>query len=191
MEIEAFVSLEDIDPLYFDKPYYLEPTKQGRKGYALLRDALRETDKAAIARVVIRTRQYLAALTPRGDGLVLNLLRYQQEIRDLNDLDLPGDLKAAGVKPAELKMARDLIASMEADWDPGAYHDEYREQLMDYINKRVEAGELEQAPEAADADEGDAPAPINLMEALKKSLGDSDAKKPKKKTKKKTTKKAG
>jgi DNA end-binding protein Ku len=195
VEIEAFVDLEDIDPLYFDKPYYLEPTKQGRKGYALLREAMRESGKAAIATVVIRTRQYLAALTPRGDGLVLNLLRYQQEVRDLNDLDLPGDLKAVGVKPTELKMARDLIASMETDWDPGAYHDEYREQLLDYINKRVEAGELERAPEAAEVDEGDAPAPINLMEALKKSLGGSDGKKTQKKTpkktKKKTTKKAG
>lgn len=195
VEIEAFVNLEDIDPLYFDKPYFLEPTKQGRKGYVLLRDALRESGKAGIATVVIRTRQYLSALTPRGDGLVLNLMRYHQELRSLSDLDLPGSADEVGVKAKELKMARDLIASMESDWDPAEYHDEYREKLMEYIEQRVESGELERAPEAADVDEGDAPPPINLMDALKKSLGGSDGKKTKKKStkksKKKTSKKAG
>ncbi len=191
VEIEAFVELDDIDPLYFDKPYFLEPSKQGRKGYVLLRDALRESGKAGIATVVIRTRQYLAALAPRGDGLVLNLMRYHQELRSFDDLDLPGSADDVGVKAKELKMARDLIASMESDWDPTEYHDEYRERLMAYIEERIESGELERAPDVHEPDEGEAPPPINLMDALKKSLGGSDKKKTKKKSKKKSSKKAG
>lgn len=175
VEIEQFVDLDEIDPVYFDKPYYLEPSKKGEKGYALLREAMRETGKAGIARVVIRTRQYLAAMAPRGEGLVLNLLRYHQELRDMEELKLPGSLDEVGVKAQELKMARDLVESMSEAWDPAAFHDEYREKLTAWIQKRIESGQIEQAPEAGGpAEEG--PAPINLMEALKKSLGENKAK---------------
>jgi len=174
IDIEEFVDLADIDPLFFDKPYFLEPDGRGAKAYALLREAMRESGRAGIARVVIRTRQYVAAMIPRGDGLVLNLLRYQQELRSIEELDLPGDLEEVGVKKTELKMARDLVKSMSGEWDPASYHDEYRERVMAWIEERIAAGEVEQAPDVQPAAERDELAPINLMDALKQSL-DSNA----------------
>jgi DNA end-binding protein Ku len=188
VEIEAFVELSDIDLVYFDKPYYLEPGKKGEKGYALLREVLADTGRAGIARVVIRTRQYIAAMVARGDGLVLNLLRYPQELRPMADLELPGSAEELGVSKAELKMARTLVDSMSATWEPEEYHDEYREALVKWIEGRIEAGQIERAPEMEPLDE-EAPAPINMMEALKKSLAASAPKKTAKKSKKKTTKK--
>ena len=193
VEIEAFVNLDDIDPLFFDKPYYLEPGPKGEKGYVLLRDAMRESGKAGIARVVIRTRAYLAAMTPRGDAIVLNLLRFKQEIRPIDELDLPGNAADVGVTKQETKMARTLIDSMERDWDPSEYHDEYREALMGWIEKKIQSGDIKQGPEAADLDE-QIPPPINMMEALKKSVeaNKKSAPKPRKTTKKPSTrKKAG
>lgn len=181
VEIEQFVDIADIDPIYFDKPYYLQPDKKGEKGYVLLRDALEETGRAGIARVVIRTRQYLAALLPREGGLVLMLLRYAQEVRSISELELPenkGDLK---ITKQEEKMAKELISSMSSDWDPEAFHDEYREKLLAWIEKRIESGEIERSPEVEDVE--DAPEPINIMTALKESLA-----KQKKTSKKKTTK---
>lgn len=169
VEIEAFVDLAEIDLMYFDKPYFLEPAKGGEKGYALLRDALRESGKAGIARVVIRTRQYLAAMVPRGDALVLNLLRYPQELRSAEDLKLPAGAEELGTSKQELKMAKMLVDSMTTEWNPEEYHDEYREALMGWIEKRIESGQVQRAPELRPAAE-EAPAPINLMEALKKSL---------------------
>lgn len=181
VEIEQFVDIEDIDPIYFDKPYYLQPDKKGEKGYVLLRDALEETGKAGIARVVIRTRQYLAALMPRDGGLVLMLLRYAQEIRSISELELPENKSDLKITKQEEKMAKELISSMSSDWDPEAFHDEYREKLMAWIEKRIESGEIERSPEVEDVE--DAPGPINIMTALKESLA-----KQKKTSKKKTTK---
>lgn len=195
VDIEAFVDLAEIDLTYFDKPYYLEPGKKGEKGYALLREVMQETGKAGIAKVVIRTRQYIAAMVPRGDALILNLLRYPQEIRSTDDLDLPGAADKLGVSKAELKMARTLVESMSTKWEPEAYHDEYRDALTKWIEGRIEAGHIESAPEM-ELTEEEAPAPINMMEALRKSLGrdapeEAATKKPsKKKTAKKSAKKA-
>ncbi|MFA6044068.1 MAG: Ku protein [Phycisphaerales bacterium] len=168
VDIEAFVNQADIDPMYFDKPYFLEPSKGGEKGYALLRETLRETKKVGIAKVVIRTRQYLAAMSPRRQVLMLDLLRYKGEIRSEKDLSLPGTLAEVGVSKAELKMAHMLVGSMSQKWDPDQYSDRYRDALMKWIQQKVKAGEIEQAPHF-DVDD-DAPAPINLMEALKKSI---------------------
>ncbi len=178
VEIEAFVPLEQIDLMYFDKPYYLEPGKRGEKGYALLREVLRESGKVGVARVVIRTRQYIAVVVPRDDVLVLNLLRYHQELRTTEELDLPGDVDSVGVSKQELKMARTLVDGMLTDWQPEQYHDEYRDALMAWIDEKVEAGEVEAAPEAkAPAKEG--PRTINMMEALKQSVEQSSGKKRK------------
>lgn len=184
IDIESFVDLDEIDPIYFDKPYYLEPGKGGAKGYVLLRETLRESNKVGIAKVVIRTRQYLAAMAPRGKALALNLMRYQMEVRPLEDLDLPGTPASVKVSKQELKMAHTLVESMSRKWDPSEYHDEYRERLMKWIDERIEAGEFERTPEAEEPEY--APAPINLMEALKKSIA-----KPKPATKKTSRKKAG
>lgn len=170
VEIEAFVDLKDIDLSYFDKPYYLAPMKRGEKGYVLLRETLRETGKAGIAKVVIRTRQYVAAMVARGDGLVLNLLRYQQELRAMDDLPLPGSASKVGVSKQELKMARVLVDSMYTKWDPEKYHDEYRDALMAWIDRKVKAGKGKKVAEEPAEEEDDAPAPINIMDALKRSV---------------------
>lgn len=169
VEIEAFVDLKDIDLLYFDTPYYLEPAAKGEKGYVLLRETLKESGKVGIARVVIRTRQYVAAMVPRGNALMLNLLRYRSELRAAEDLKLPGSAEKAGVTKQELKMARTLVDAMSKEWDPKEYHDEYRDALMEWIKKKAETGDMERAPETEHA-EDEAPAPINIMEALKRSV---------------------
>lgn len=169
VEIDSFVDVEQIDPMYFDKPYFLEPAKSGEKGYVLLRDVLRDSRKVGIARVVIRTRQYIAAMAPRGDVLVLNLLRYKMELRSPSSLTLPGTADEVGVTKAELKMAQTLVDSMTREWDPAEYHDEYREQLMAWIQKRIDEGHLNRAPEIPEI-EDEPPAPINMMDALKRSL---------------------
>lgn len=170
IDIEAFVNLADIDLMYFDRPYYLEPGKKGEKGYALLREVLRQTGKAGIARVVIRTRQYIAALVPREEALILNLLRYAQELRPVSDLKLPpADSKKNGVTKQELQMAQLLVESMSAEWDPEAFHDEYRDALTKWIEKRIAAGDTKKVADV-EAPEPAEPRTINIMEALKKSL---------------------
>ncbi len=170
VEIESFVDIEQIDPVYFDRPYYLEPGKKGEKGYVLLREAMRESRRAGIATVVIRTRQYIAAMVPRGDALVLHLLRYHGELRSIDQLDLPGSASDVGVTKQELSVARTLIESMQADWDPTEHRDEYREALMAYIEKRIKAGDIEQAPEAKEPKEERSTTPADLMETLKRSV---------------------
>lgn len=142
IEISEFVSLSDIDPLLFDKPYYLEPEKRGRKAYALLREAMRESGKAGISRVVIRSREYLSAMFVRDDVLILMLLRFPQEIRASSKLELPSSTDSAW-KPAkkEMDLAGRLIDEMTAKWTPDDYHDEYRDALMDYIEKKIAGGE--------------------------------------------------
>lgn len=193
VEIESFVELKDIDFMYFDRPYYLEPTKAGQKGYALLRDVLAETGKVGIARVVIRTRQYMAAMVPVREALMLNLLRFEQELRTAEGLDLPGEADSIGVSKRELKMARDLVESMSDAWDPSKFHDEYRAKLMEWIDAKIESGDVQRVEESSDDDEDDAPAPISIMDALKRSLERSDdegrAAPAKKKSGKKSSKK--
>jgi DNA end-binding protein Ku len=143
IEITEFVPLDDIDPLLFDKPYYLEPDKRGRKAYALLREALRKSGKAGIAKVVIRTREYLSAMFPREDALVLMLLRFPQEIRSLAKLDLPSS-EAKEWQPAkrELDLALRLIDEMSGKWKPEEHHDEYRQALLDFIERKAAQGDV-------------------------------------------------
>lgn len=169
IEIESFVKLADIDVMYFDKPYYVEPGKHGKKGYVLLREVLKDTGQVGIARVVIRTRQYMAAVMPQGNVLILELLRYAQELKEPKGLEIPSSgAKANGVTPQELKIAQTLVESMTARWEPERNHDEYRDALMKWIDKKIKAGDMAQSaePEA----EEEAPAPINFMELLKKSV---------------------
>src|SRR4051812_11288472 len=141
IDIVDFVDLEEISPLYFDKPYYLAPDKKGAKAYALLRETLRRTGKVGIAKVVIRTREYLAAVVARGDVLTLELMRYAHELRSPDELDVPHGKQ--GVSDREIDMAERLVEGMVAAWDPDKYKDTYRNDLMKMIEKRVEAGELE------------------------------------------------
>lgn len=172
IEIDRFVKLDEIDPLLFDKPYYLEPEKRGRKAYSLLREALRETGKAGISRVVIRTREYLSAMFVRADVLVLMLLRFPQEIRTASKLELPAstDKEWRPVKK-ELDLAVRLIGEMTEKWEPDEIHDEYREALMDFIEKKIGAGDT-----VADVKEGDEDAEpaagtiVDLADYLERSI---------------------
>ena len=189
IDIIDFVDLEDISPLYFDKPYYLAPDKKGAKSYALLRETLRRTGKVGIAKVVIRTRQYLAAVVARGDVLTLELLRYAHELRDPKDLDVPHGKQ--GVSERELEMAEKLVEGMVEKWDPEKYKDDYRRDLMKMIEERVEAGELEASSEPAPKRERPAGAQVvDLMALLKNSLEKGGGRKPAKKAARKPARKA-
>lgn len=139
VEVETFVDAADIDPRYFEKPYILVPGKKAEKGYVLLRETLRDTGKVGIAKVVIRTREYLAAVMPQGDALILLLLRYQQEVVDPQDFKLPaGAVGEYRITPKEQEMARQLIESMSGTWQPEDYHDEFRGKLEQLLRKRIQ-----------------------------------------------------
>ena len=146
VEIVEFVDLDQINPMYFDTPYYLEPEKKSRHAYALLRESLRSANKVGIAKVVIRSREHLAALKPNGDALVLELMHFADEMVEQSDFEFP-ELKEK-VAPAELKMAKMLIDSMTAEtFEPEKFTDEYREGVMKMIEARV-AGEEVSVSEA-------------------------------------------
>jgi DNA end-binding protein Ku len=137
VDIMDFVELEEIDPIFFDKPYYLEPEKRGEKAYALLREALKKTGRVGIAKVVIKTRQHLAAVKPEKNLLVLELMHFSEEIIDTTELKVPAN-PSLGAK--ELDMATDLIEKMSDKWEPGKYIDDYREALLEVIHEKVESG---------------------------------------------------
>jgi DNA end-binding protein Ku len=168
VEILAFVDLHDIAPQHFDTPYYLKPEKRGAKAYALLRETLQKADKAGIASVVIRTKQYLAALVAQDELLVLNTLRYADELKDPADLEIPG----AKVTAKELDMALRLVEDLADKWHPEKYKDSYKDDLLKRIKAKVKAGETEEIT-AADKSEPRAAKSaevIDLMSLLKKSV---------------------
>jgi DNA end-binding protein Ku len=168
VDIVEFVELDQINPMYFDTPYYLEPEKKGRHAYALLRESLKDANKVGIARVVIRSREHLAALKPNGEALVLELMHFADELVEQSSFDFPA-LKEK-VAPAELKVAKMLIDSMSTDaFEPEKFHDEYREAVMAMIDARV-AGEEVSAPEAK---RPAATNVVNLMDVLQRSLEQS------------------
>jgi len=165
VDIKDFVDLDEIDPMFFYKPYYLEPQKGGDKAYALLRDSLKQEKKVGIAKVVIKTRQYLAGVKPEDGVLVLELMHFADELADAEKLHVP---KKSEVGKRELSMATALIDSMSSKWDPEKYKDDYKEALMEVIEEKVEAGgkEIAEKPKKA-------PKPtkvIDLVEVLQKSL---------------------
>jgi DNA end-binding protein Ku len=174
VDILAFVELADIEPQYFETPYYLKPEKRGEKAYALLRETLQKAGKAGIASVVIRTKQYLAALVAQDDLLVLNTLRYAAELKAPSELEIP----KAKVTPKELDMALRLVEDMADDWQPAKFKDTYREDLLKRIKEKVKAGQTEELTEP----DPDAQKPakgaevIDLMALLKKSVGKKPAK---------------
>jgi DNA end-binding protein Ku len=188
IDIVDFVDMDEISPLYFDKPYYLAPDKKGAKAYALLRETLRRTGKVGIAKVVIRTRQYLAAVVARGDVLTLELLRYPHELRDPSELDVPHGKE--GVSDREIDMAERLVEGMVSAWEPEKYKDTYRDDLMKMIEKRVEAGQLESSPEPAPKPKADRSNVVDLMALLKQSVEQGGKTAPKKAAAKTPAKKA-
>jgi DNA end-binding protein Ku len=174
IEIEQFVDLKDIDIRYYDRPYMLVPDKKGEKGYVLLREAIAASGKAGIAKVVIRGRQHLAALIAQGDALVLELLRFHQELIELSDFDLPtGELREYGVVKKEIDLATKLIGGMTMKWDASKFHDEYRDALMKLVERKIKTGKTEEI-EDVDADETPARQTINFMDVLKQSVAHAE-----------------
>jgi DNA end-binding protein Ku len=170
ISIEQFVDGAEIEPIFYEKPYYLEPLKKNSKAYALLRETLRRTKKVGIARVAIRTREHIAVVGVRGHALVLYLLRFAKEIRPAAALDNVG-AKGPSVSPKEIEMAERLVEDMSGEWDPNQYEDQYENDLMKVIERKIKAGEVHAL------DDGPAPKPkakrgeiFDLMPLLRKSV---------------------
>jgi DNA end-binding protein Ku len=138
VEIIEFVKLQEIDPMFFDRPYYLEPQKKGAKAYALLREALKRSGKVGIAKVVIKTRQHLAAVKPVQNVLVLELMHFAEELVKPDSLQIPGH---NDIGSKELDMALQLVDRMTGEWDPAKYTDDYRHALLELIEKKIELGD--------------------------------------------------
>jgi DNA end-binding protein Ku len=174
VEIVEFVDADQIDPAYFEAPYFVEPLKKGSKSYALLREALEQTGKVGIARVVLRTRQRLAALVPRGHGLVLILLRYAHELRQPEKLELPArGGKGSSVSEREVKLAERLIQEMTSKtWDPTRYKDEYRDEVLGLVRQKIKSGKTHTIVEAKPGKESrrSRSEVVDLMPLLKQSL---------------------
>lgn len=163
IDIETFINLEELELKYLEKPYYIRPRKGGEKAYVLLRDALEQTDKIAIARVVIRTKAYLAAIYPAEDMIILNLIRFHQELKSTEDIKIPENVK---LTKKELDLAVKLIDDMSEEWHPENYEDEYRTALMDRIMAKAEGQGLKEDPE----DDEEPSNVIDIMDLLKKSV---------------------
>jgi DNA end-binding protein Ku len=166
IDIEDFVDLEDIDPIYYDHPYYLVPDKGAGKAYGLLLEAMRESGKVAIARVVIRSKEQLVAIRPaEGDVLTMETMLFHDEVVPTDDLDGVPDAKDLKTTDRELKMAQQLIASLASDFEPSKYHDEYREKVLELVERKAEGEEIAIQPEAEE------PTKVpDLMAALEASL---------------------
>jgi DNA end-binding protein Ku len=172
IEIEGFVHAAEIPFVYLEKPYYLEPLNKGEKVYALLREAMAAAGVIGIARVVMHTKEHLAALIPSGPGLVLNTLRWSDEIRDMSALDLPAAGKrAANIKDAELRMAEQLIGDMTVAWEPGNYTDHFSDAVHALVKQRVDAGKTEKVEPLEEGGEATTSSNvIDLTALLKQSL---------------------
>lgn len=198
IDIQDFVGFDEIDLMFFEKPYYLVPQKNGVKGYFLLVEALRKTNKVAIAKIVMRSKMHLACIMPKGDYLVLEMMRFAHEVLEEDEVDYLGDTSKPKFNPKEIKMAEELIEGMTAKWKPDQYKDTYVDDVMKIINEKVKSGKLKHV------DYGELPgekevAPgkvVDLMPLLRKSLEEKKkqkkgtGEKPVAKARKKTAKKA-
>ena len=166
IDIVDFVKAEEIDDRYFETPYYLVPAKGGERAYALLREAVRESGRIGIAKFILRDAQHLAAVEPIENALVLSVMRFADELVDVGQFEFPD---AAGVRKQELDMAKALVASLAAEWDPAKYTDQYRENLMRIIQAKIKGEDVELAPttEPRQAEV------VDLMERLRRSLAQS------------------
>ncbi|PYI93854.1 MAG: Ku protein [Verrucomicrobia bacterium] len=180
VDIKDFVDLDEIDPMYFYKPYYLEPQKGGDKAYTLLREALADGKKVGIAKVVIKTRQYLAGVKALKHALVLELMHFAEELADPEKLNVP---KKTEVGKREKEMAEALVKSMTSKWDPEKYKDDYRDALMEVIEEKVESGgkEIEEKPK----EKKPSTKVIDLVAVLQESLKAQGGGKKKKRAPKK------
>lgn len=173
VDVKAFVEAEAIGPEYFEKPYYLVPGKKAEKGYVLLRETLKRTGRIGIAWVVIRTREYLSAVMPRGNALMLMLLRYPQELVDAEEYKIPeGAASEYRISPKEIQMAEQLIESMSDEWSPADYRDEFRDRLRKVIEKRMKSKGVvtTDTEDEAEMPEDAATNVVDFMSLLQKSL---------------------
>jgi DNA end-binding protein Ku len=170
IDIVQFVDLDEIDPMYFEKPYYLEPEKKGRHAYALLRDALAKSNKVGIARVVIRTREHLAALKPNGDALVLEIMHFADELVEIGDFNIPDRKEAPAAN--EMKAAQMLIGTMSAKFEPEEFRDKYRDDVLEMIEARAKGQPQKRAAKKAPASSK----VVNLMDVLQQSLAERKGK---------------
>jgi DNA end-binding protein Ku len=186
IDIIDFVDPKEIDERYFETPYYLQPAKGAERSYALLREAIRESGKLGVAKIILRDTQHLAAVEAIGDALVLTMMRFADELADLRDFRFP---KAEGLRPAELKMAMQLIDSLSAEWKPEKYTDEYRDNLMKVIQAKLKG----RRPKLQERETPQSAEVVDLMARLRASLeskgsarGKAGAKKAAKATRKKS-----
>lgn len=178
IQISDFVDAAEISPLFYDTPYYLEPAKNGRRAYALLREVMKKSGRVGIANIVLRTRGHLAALIAEGAVLVLNTLRYPAELRDASRLDVPPPRGKEGApKPQELKMAEQLIKSMAGRWQPAKYKDDYREHLRELIERKIKTGQTKTVHKAAEAPRAKREGKIiDIMHLLQQSVEQAQSK---------------
>ncbi len=182
IEITEFVPVEQVDPVYFDRAYYLGPDKAGARAYRLLAKALQETGRAAIAKYATRGKAYIVMLLARDGLIVMEQLHYDDEVRSAAEVPI----EEGDVKKPELALAKQLVdASSSEEFDPARYHDEVREQMLEMIQKKVEGEEITAAPVAAETQ----PKVIDIMAALKASIKEAE-RKPAARATKKTAKKA-
>src|SRR5947199_4729866 len=169
IDIVDFVKAEEIDDRFFETPYYLVPAKGGERAYALLRDAIRESGRIGISKFILRDSQHLAAVEVIENAIVLTVMRFADELVDVGQFDFPA---SDGVRKAELDMAKALVNSLAAEWDPSKYTDQYRENLMRIIQSKVKGKRVELEPAAAPREAE----VVDLMERLRRSLEQSGGK---------------
>ncbi|QRQ84695.1 Ku protein [Cupriavidus oxalaticus] len=176
VDIVSFVDAESIPPYYFDTPYYLEPDKRGDRGYALLHATMRRTGRAALALVVLRNRQHLAAMLVHGDALVLNTMRFADEVLPISELRVPkaSSAKGSGAHAREIEMATRLVEDMTEDWNPEQYRDTYRDDMMARIEAKIESGKTHQLTQPTEDEEAPQRGAkvIDMVALLRKSLGE-------------------
>ena len=171
IDIFSFVDSDEIPLTNIDTPYYLNPLKRGEKVYALLRETLCKTHKVALANVVIRTRQHLAAVMPLASALVMVLLRWPDDVRDVEDLDIGDAISDVDLNKKELDMARRLVDDMSAKWNPDEYQDTFTDKIMQLVEEKARAGKIESVERADDQEERRSADIVDLTELLKRSLG--------------------
>lgn len=170
VDIVTFVNEDVIDPVYFDKPYYLVPIGKRTKSYVLLRKALEKSGKVGIGRVVIKTRQHLAAVSPKDSLLLLEILRFDHEILKPKELDIPSETLTAKVDEKELQMAMRLIEELAGPWEPRAFKDDYRDDVLALIEDKVRSGDLTSIRTAPVPKKARGGTVVDLMPLLKRSL---------------------
>ncbi|MGF6400949.1 DNA end-binding protein Ku [Pseudomonas frederiksbergensis] len=171
IDIFAFVGSEQIPLQNIDTPYYLAPDKRGGKVYALLRETLSKTDKVALARVVLHSRQHLAALMPLESAMVLVMLRWPAEVRSLDQLELGSEVTKPDLAKGELEMAKRLVEDMSADWTPEEYRDSFEDKIMALVEKKANEGKIEDVETVTGEEVRKTADVIDLTELLKRSLG--------------------